>query len=100
MTAQQILVQIIEYLDQHLSGIRGHIGQDPYKSDFFKLCKEAHRHGYFEPSSNPRLTGNAMRDTLQVHWSTGGDAKEETRFNLMDRLFAMWDEWEYARNNF
>ena len=96
MTAQQILDRIIEYLDQHLSGIRGYIGQDPYKSDFFKLCKEAHHHGYCEPSSHPRLTGDAMKSILEVRWSTGGFAKEEQRSDLMERFFAMWDEWRYA----
>jgi len=96
MTSEEILDQIIKYLDQHLSIGGRDIGQDHYKSDFFKLCKEAHKNGYFEPSLHPRLTGDAMRDTLRERWSTGGSAKESERSKLMEQLFAMWDEWRYV----
>ena len=42
MTNEEILNRINEYLDQHLSGIRGYIRQEPYIGDFFKLFAAAY----------------------------------------------------------
>jgi len=70
MNPNEILTKIDTYLEQHLepNAIRGSIHQDPYKSDFFNFCVEAHRHGYFDYSSNPRLTGDAMKDHFWEKW--------------------------------
>jgi hypothetical protein len=41
----------------------------------------------------PRLTGDALRDTLQVRWNT---ANETQRKDLAESVLTMWDEWRYA----
>lgn len=100
MTQEQIIDTVITYLDQHLKDVRGYMGQEPYKGDFFKLFKEAYRNRYFHPSSRPRLTGDAFRDILLARWNAGGDSKKQERQKLMDQLFAKWDEWRYAWDHY
>lgn len=101
MNADEILDRIDRYLDQHLdpAGGRGSIYQDPYKSDFFKLCLEAYQRDYFEPSSKPRLTGDAMADTFWERWMSLGKERQEEKFKLLKDVIAMWDEWHYALEN-
>ena len=100
MTQKQIIDEVITHLDLHLKDVLGYIGQEPYKGDFFKLFKEAYREGYFQPSSNPRLTGDAFRIILLDRWNTGGDNKKQERQKLMEQLFARWDEWRYAWDHY
>ncbi len=96
MTQDEIINQIVEYLDQHLHGMRGAMGQEPYKGDFFKLFKEAYRGGYFDVTSSPRLTGDGLIDLIKVRWTTGGDEEVSRRAQWMHQLLPMWNEWRYA----
>jgi hypothetical protein len=96
MTQEEIIQKVLEYLDQHLRGGRGYIGQEPYKGDFFALFKEAFRNGYFEVSPRPLLTGDAFRDVLVARWFTENEEDNEKRTRLMEQLFSRWDEWRYA----
>lgn len=96
MTQEEIIRQVHELLDMHLKGTRGYIGQEPYKSDFFRLFREAHRNDYIELSSSPRLTGDAFRDILVARWFDDNETLNERRTELIDLLFTKWDEWHYA----
>ena len=96
MTQDEIINQIVEYLDQHLRGARGAMSQEPYKGDFFKLFEEAYRGGYFDVTSSPRLTGDALSDVIVTRWFTGAEIEDKNREKLMHRLLPMWDEWRYA----
>ena len=96
MTQDEIINQIVEYLDQHLLGTRGGMGQEPYKGDFFKLFEEAHRGSYFDVTSSPRLTGDGLIDPITVRWTTGDDEEANRREQLMRQLLSMWNEWRYA----
>jgi len=98
MTAEEILKRVDDYLDQHADpqGARGSIYQDPYKSDFFDLCLEAYVKGYFDPSSSPRLTGDAMSDRFNVRWMDLEKEHQKKKLTLLKKLTQMWDEWEYA----
>jgi hypothetical protein len=98
MTQEEIIKKIINYLDQHLEGSRGYIGQDPYKKDFFDLCKNAHLNGYFDTRSSPRLTGDALMDILNTRWLTD-DEQSEQKKKLMNDFLMMWNEWRYALDN-
>ncbi len=95
MTQDEIINQIVEYLDQHLHGMRGAMGQEPYKGDFFKLFEEAHRGGYMYVSSSPRLTADGLIDPVRARWFTS-DEDDEQREQLLHQLMAMWGEWRYA----
>ena len=77
MTQEEIITRLIDLLDLHLQGGFGSIHQDPYKNDIFKLFREAYRKRYFESFSKPRLTGDALRDTLQVRWDTGNETQKK-----------------------
>ena len=78
MTQEEIITRLIDLLDLHLQGGFGSIHQDPYKNDIFKLFREAYRKRYFESFSRPRLTGDALRDTLPVRWDTGNETQKKT----------------------
>ncbi|HEU0048476.1 MAG: hypothetical protein E6J54_04305 [Deltaproteobacteria bacterium] len=95
MTQNEIIDTLVEYLDQHLKEIRGHIGRDPYKGDIFKLFADAYRSGYFDDSSRPGLGADALCDILQVRWLANRE-HEEKRKHLLDQLLPMWREWQYG----
>ena len=94
MTQEEIITRLIDHLDLYFTGGFGSVHQDPYKSDIFKLFREAYNNGYCEHPSRPLLTGDALRDTLQVLWDTGGE--ETQRQKLANEVLTMWDEWRYA----
>lgn len=97
MKQEEILDKIIEYLREHLESRRGYIGQDPYKSDFFELFREAYKNDYFDFSSTPRLTGDAIMDILKERWiDSSNNEKEE----LLKEFCNKWDEWKYAWDNY
>lgn len=96
MTQEEIIASLIEYFDAHLNGVRGSVHQNPYKSDFFLLFKEAYDRDYFDFSSSPRLTGDALRDILAERWLRGHYDVDEDRLKLMETVLTMWDEWRYA----
>ena len=96
MTQDEIINQIVEYLDQHLRGSRGAMSQEPYKGDFFKLFEEAYRGGYFDVTSSPRLTGDGLIDPIVARWFTGDEEEDNRRERLMHKLLPMWSEWRYA----
>ncbi|MFH1355933.1 MAG: hypothetical protein ABII18_02270 [bacterium] len=98
MRADEILEKINDYIDQHVSDVRGSIHQDPYKSDFFQLCLDAHLKGHFKPSSPACLTGDAMRGSFHERWSALEPEFQEKKFDLLEQVISMWDEWSYALN--
>ncbi len=101
MTQEKIINEFHQLLDMHLKGTLGYIGQEPYKGDFFKLFKEAYRNNYFDASSHPRLTGDALRDVLVDRWLSRTNEKENKRKReLMEQLLLKWDEWRYAWDHY
>ncbi len=95
MSQQEIIKDLHDLLDSHLKGGREYIGPEPYIGDFFKLFREAYQNHYFDVSSNPRLTGDALRDILRTRWFKQ-DGKDDQRLKLMEDLLRRWDEWRYA----
>lgn len=94
MTQEEIVRELVNYLEQHLSGVRGSMDQEPYKGDFFRLFKEAFQQGYFD-SGRPILTAGALIDILATRWLTG-DSQDELKEELIDSLYTKWAEWRYA----
>jgi hypothetical protein len=93
MTQEEIITRLIGRLDFHLNSGFGSVHKDPYKNDIFELFQDAYRNDYFDSRSHPRLTGDALRDTLQARWNTANDPK---RRDLAEAVLTMWDEWRYA----
>jgi hypothetical protein len=94
MTQEEIITSLIERLDFHLDN--GWPVHQDYKNYIFKLFREAYNSGYCEHTSRPLLTGDALRDALQVRWNTGGADKKTQRQKLANDVLTMWDEWRYA----
>jgi hypothetical protein len=99
MTALEILNTIEKYINQEKDphAPRGTMFQDPYKNDYFNLFKEAYQNDYFDISSNPRLTGDAIRDYFIERWAEEMHGKQ--KLDLLNFLISMWDEWHYALKN-
>jgi len=95
MTQEEIITRLIDCLDFHLHSTAS-VHQRHYKNDIFKLFREAYNSGYCEHTSRPLLTGDALRDTLQVRWNTGGADKKTQRKKLANDVLTMWDEWRYV----
>ncbi len=98
MSQEEILDKIIEYLKEHLdeNGPRGYIGQDPYKSDFFKLFREAYKNDYFDLSSEKVLTGDAIISRLSERWTENSCIEKD---ELLEEFRKNWNEWKYAWDN-
>ena len=97
MTSDEILSRLIQYFDQHLEGLRGSIWQKSYKDDFFELFKVAHESDYFSVRSSRRLTGDAIRDTLETRWIMElGEKEQDAAKALLEDFICMWNEWRYA----
>jgi hypothetical protein len=68
MTGEEILKRMNDLLNAHLM-LDCSIHQAGYKDQYFRLFKEAYRNGDFEPSANPRLTGDAIGDRFfETEW--------------------------------
>ena len=70
MTAEEILEKVNEYLDQHLKrgAPKEALSQDPHKTEFFELFREAYRKGYFDKSFSPQLSGDALYKAIVERW--------------------------------
>jgi len=91
-TAVEIQNDVKAWVEAHVAvGANHH--QEPYKSDFFKLCREAHDAGYHRSHSSPRLSADALADALAGQWSPHED---KNRLAALKELCAMWQEWLYA----
>ena len=64
----------------------GFLGQDPYRSDLFNLCRQSHDRGLHGVGSSPRLTGDAMRSYLRDFMPA----------DTLERFLTTWDAWLYA----
>ena len=100
MTQEEIIERFIAYMNQHLKDVRGYIGQEPYKGDFFKLFKEAYLNNYFDVSAHPRLTGDSLSDIVITRGFTEDEEENKKREHLMHQLLPMWDEWRYAWDHY
>ena len=95
MTQEEILNELIDRLPVHLHGASTR--QEPYRGNIFQLFKEAYNNGYFEDTSHPRLTGDAILDTLEEGWiNLHGEEEAKKRRDLAYNVLTMWDDWRYA----
>ncbi|MFH0771020.1 MAG: hypothetical protein V1933_00125 [Candidatus Omnitrophota bacterium] len=95
MNKEEIIKEIVRLLEGHFSGIRGYIGQDPYRSDFFKLFNEAYRNAYLVDSEGTDLTGDHLADLTIARLPVNEDKNPEHKTILL--AFAQqWNNWRYA----
>ena len=92
MTGDEIVNHFIDRLNFHMKS-NASIQQDPYKGDFFKLFREAWQDRHFDVMARPRLACDALSDRLRDRWEPAGTPEGR---HLVEKVFAMWDEWRYA----
>jgi hypothetical protein len=92
MERDEIINTLVGYLDQQLKELRGYIGQEPSRSDFFKLFREAYERDYFEVS--PSLKADSIREAIMTRWKTPD--QEDKKLDLIKEWSTRWDEWRYA----
>ena len=93
MNNDKILDTIDQYLDQHVNGIRGHLRQEPYISDFFSLFAAS----YLNRDSGSQITGDGLVKAIGERIRVNDDSERHSKkVELLRRLSAMWDEWDYA----
>lgn len=90
--AAEILADVKAWLQAHVD-IGASLHQEPYKSDLYKLCYEAHEAGYHHFASSPRLSADALLVAISAQWSPYEDTN---RLKGLKELCAMWREWLYA----
>jgi hypothetical protein len=95
MDGEEILVKLKDRIYAH-ANLDCSIYQAPYKDDYFKLFLEAYKGNYFDVSSHPRLTGQAIKDTFIERWLGEENEYNDRRLKLLNAVLAMWDEWFYA----
>ena len=96
MNQVEILEELNELLDQHTKGIRGAMCQAGYKDDLFKPFVAAYFGNYFEASSSPRLTGDAISDYFYERWMQEKNDYNKKKGEYLRMLLIWWDEWHYA----
>ncbi len=97
MTNDEILTRLNEYLDQHISGIRGALRQDPYMGDIFKLFAAATATHESAGPNSPQITNDGLVEDIGER-SQQADTPEhhQKKLELLRRVGAMWSEWDYA----
>ena len=97
MTGEEIIEKLQGRLHGHLKGYLGYLGQESYKSDFFRLFVIAYNGNHFDVTAEPRLTGDALRDLLEVRWIAAMDDEEAERAKaIMEDMLRRRNEWQYA----
>ena len=96
MNAEQIITEIINFLDSRLpppAGGGGNMSQEPYRGDLFNLFSESYNNGDMNLSARPYLSADGLREFIVARWQNG---TQEQRNKQIDRLCTMWHEWRYA----
>jgi hypothetical protein len=93
MTTDQILDQINQYLDQHVSGVRGALRQEPYIGDFFRMFAESQ----MDRTQGSEITGDGLVEAIGERSQRSDDKQHyQKKIELLRRLGAIWSEWGYA----
>lgn len=106
MTAEEILVRIIEKLKIHTpkkdetTDNAPFMGQEPYKGDIFELFIIAYENDYFNVSSNPRLTGDAIKEIVITRWMPDNDSNYKNKERIIAKFYSMWNEWKYSLDKY
>lgn len=96
MTHSKILQTLSSYVSQHLDGIRGSLGQEPYLGDIFSQFAEAQLLRNDSDGLAPQLTGDGVVDGILERLSEHSIQDPEKRQELAKRIGRLWDAWEYA----
>ena len=91
MTFDEITNQLIDKLRGHAANKLGHMQQEPYKEDLFRLFAAAYNGGFMERSAESHyLSTDSLRELLVVR--APDIINNKSVYDLLD----MWTEWRYA----
>jgi hypothetical protein len=94
MNRAEIIDKLALLLRQHHEGLRGHIGQEPYKGDIFQLFTAACELDLFDYGQHRPMFADAIIEVI-VERATP-DAKPT---KITEAFYTMWSEWTYAWRN-
>ena len=91
MTFEEIINRLIDKLRAHAAGKLGHMQQEPYKGDLFRIFASAYNSGFMEKSAGSQyLSADSLRDLLVARAPDIIDNK------VVYDFFDLWSEWRYA----
>jgi hypothetical protein len=93
MTQEQILTEVIAYLNSQRRGGTGFLYQEPYRMQLFALFAEAYNQGLI---TNGSLVAEKMRDSVLERWLTRNQEEDKKRLPYLDKVHMAWYEWQYA----
>ncbi len=96
MTREEIIKEVIWFLDRQLGGGIGSIHQEPYKGDVFKLFAQAYNQGFVRDGT---LVADALQETVKEQWFTHDENEDKNRMYFLGRLHTCWHDWQYAWNH-
>ena len=99
MNKDEIIERVASYLEQHLNDTRGALRQDGYRHDFFRLFAQAYRNAKEDPSGNC-ITGDGLLEDIAERWMLDDSEQSQRKRDLLKRLCQMWDEWQFAWDNY
>jgi hypothetical protein len=97
MQPENILEDVMEYLQHHVEEGQGLPWQEPYKGKLFRLFEVAYEQGL---TSQARLTGDSIRDVCIDRWRPSDDPHGQQLLHLIGQVSCMWREWGYALDHY
>ena len=93
MTREQILAEVVTFLDSQRRGGRGSLYEEPYRMQLFTLFAEAYNQGLI---TNGFLVADRLYDSVKERWLTHEDAEDKKRISYLDKVHMAWYDWQYA----
>jgi hypothetical protein len=93
MTQEQILTEVIAYLNSQRQGGTGSLYQEPYRMQLCALFAEAYNQGLI---TNGSLVAEKMCDSVLERWLTRNQEEDKKRLPYLDKVHMAWYEWQYA----
>ncbi|MBU1698956.1 MAG: hypothetical protein KJ970_18560 [Candidatus Eisenbacteria bacterium] len=97
MDASEILERLKELVDGWV-GLGIHPTTHKYKRQLVPLFREAWEQGFTGSNSSPRLTEDAMADTIAERWPEWLEQSENRA--TFSEMAGIWDEWTFIKEEY
>jgi hypothetical protein len=93
MTHDQILAEVVAFLESQRRGGIGSLYEEPYRMDLFKLFAEAYNQGLI---TNGFLVADRLYDSVKERWLTHEAEEDKKRLSYLEKVHMAWYDWQYA----
>jgi hypothetical protein len=93
MTREQILTDVIAYLDSQYQGGTGSLYQEPYRMQLFTLFAQAYNQGCI---TNGSLVSDKLYESVKERWLTHDQEEDKKRLSYLEKVHMAWYHWQYA----